>query len=82
MRHTLPIVVDGDFELVVPDHQSVFAYRRTLGDERLLVVANMSGSTVRFAVPDDFSEGEVLVGTLSETLAAWQSFALYASGHG
>ena len=82
LRHSMPIIVDGDFELVAPDDPSVFAFRRALGGERLLVVANMSGSTVRFAVPDDFSEGEVLVGTLSETLTPWQSFVLYASTHG
>ena len=82
MRHTMPIVIDGDFQLLAPEDLNLFVYSRRLGDERLLVVANMSGSTVRFPVPDDFSGGELLVGNLSETLAPWQSYALYASAHG
>jgi len=82
LRHTMPIVVAGDFQLLVAEDPKLFAYLRTSDDERMLVVANMSNVEVRFAVPDDFSGGEVLVGTLSETLAPWQSYALYASAHG
>ena len=82
LRHSIQIVVDGDFQLLAAEDPKLFAYLRSLDNERLLVVANMSGSTMRFPVPDDFSEGEVLVGTLSETLTPWQSYALYASAHG
>jgi len=40
LREERDIFVYGDYELLLPDHAEVFAYRRTLGDEELLVVCN------------------------------------------
>ena len=78
LRHEMRIVVHGDFELLEPEHPAVFAYRRMLDAESLLVVANLSGDDVRFDVPAEFDGAKVLVGTLSETLAPWQSYVVYA----
>jgi glycosidase len=78
LRHEMRIVVHGDFELLESDHPAVFAYRRMFDDESLLVVANLSGDDVRFDVPAEFDGAKVLVGTLSETLAPWQSYVVYA----
>ena len=36
-------MVDGRFELLLPDHPAVWAFTRTLGDDVLLVLANLSG---------------------------------------
>ena len=78
LRHEMEVVVHGEFTLLVPDHPQLFAYVRSLGSVSLLVVANLSGDDVRFDVPAVFDDAKVLVGTLSETLAPWQSYALYA----
>jgi glycosidase len=40
LREERDIFVYGDYELLLADHGEVFAYRRTLGDEELLVVCN------------------------------------------
>ncbi len=53
LRHALPVVVHGDYRLLAPDHQQVFAYVRTLGGERLLVVANLSGEDATVDLGDD-----------------------------
>jgi oligo-1,6-glucosidase len=42
LRRTMPIIRHGDFRLLLPDDDQIFAYLRTLGDEHLLVLANMS----------------------------------------
>lgn len=42
LRHNEAVVVHGAFELLEPQHPALFAYTRTLGDEVLLVVANLS----------------------------------------
>lgn len=42
LRHSMPVVVEGDFVMLLPDHPQLFAYDRTLGDVRLTVVANLS----------------------------------------
>jgi oligo-1,6-glucosidase len=42
LRHDDPVVVHGDFTLLLPEHPQLYAYLRTLGDEQVLVVANLS----------------------------------------
>ncbi len=61
LRHTLPAVVHGDYRLLLPADGHVFAYVRTLGDERLLVVANLSGQSVEVDLGGDAA---LLVGDL------------------
>jgi oligo-1,6-glucosidase len=53
LRHTEPAVVDGDFTMLLPDHEQVYAFTRRLGAVELLVLANMSGRTaVADQIPD------------------------------
>jgi oligo-1,6-glucosidase len=40
LRHTDPVVSDGDFQMIAPQHPSLFAFSRSLGGETLLVLAN------------------------------------------
>ena len=44
LRHHDPVVVDGRFELLLPDHEQLWVFTRTLGEQVLLVVANCSSS--------------------------------------
>ena len=46
LRHEHPVVVDGRFELLLPDHEQLWAFTRTLGDDVLLVLANCSSEPV------------------------------------
>ena len=87
LRHTLPVVVHGDYRLLLPSDENVFAYVRTLGEERLRVVANLSGESVEVDLGDDADllAGEVLLTTHDDgsapeggslTLAPWESRAV------
>lgn len=40
LRHSDPLVVHGDFEMLAPDHPALFAYTRRRGESTLLVIAN------------------------------------------
>ncbi|MFD2727851.1 glycoside hydrolase family 13 protein [Enterococcus camelliae] len=42
LRHTCPILREGTFDLLLPNHPAIFAYTRTIGEEEWLVVANLS----------------------------------------
>ncbi|QGN08006.1 alpha-glucosidase [Halorhabdus sp. CBA1104] len=57
LREERDVLVFGDFELHYPDHPSVFAYTRTLGDERGLIVLNWSGESRSIDVPDHVDPG-------------------------
>jgi oligo-1,6-glucosidase len=79
LRHTNPVVVDGRFDLLLPDHEQLWAFTRTLGDEVLLVLANCSSQPVRVAPDDvpDVAGAAVLLGTHPRTdvpdLQPWES---------
>ena len=46
LRHTDPVVTEGDFELLLPDHPAIWAFLRRAGNTELLVAANFSSEEV------------------------------------
>ena len=85
LRHELPIVADGTLTMHLLDDEQVFAYSRALGDEGLLVLANLSGRPARVdATALGWTEGEVLLTNLPDavpslgadvTLRPWEAVA-------
>jgi oligo-1,6-glucosidase len=63
LRHTEPVVAHGDFTLLLPDDERVYAFARRLGDVEILVLGNFSGDTVPAEVPDAaaWARAELLV---------------------
>jgi oligo-1,6-glucosidase len=51
LRHADPVVTDGDFELLLPEHPAVWAFRRGGRDADLLVAANFSAGVVPVRLP-------------------------------
>ncbi|GHG58332.1 glucohydrolase [Sinomonas cellulolyticus] len=63
LRHELPVVADGDFTMLLPDHESVYAFVRRLGGEELLVLGNFSGEPQAVDLGDsDWAGADVLLG--------------------
>ena len=86
LRHTLPVVVHGDYRLLLPEDEQVFAYVRALDGVRLLVVVNLSGETAALdlGADDALLDGEVLLASPAEgaerlLLAPWESRVLLTS---
>jgi len=52
LRHTEPAVVDGDFTMLLPHDERLYAFTRAHGDTTLLVIGNFSGETVRAEIDD------------------------------
>ncbi len=79
LRHELPVLAHGRFELLLGDHDKIWALTRTLDDQVLVMVANCSSEPV--TVPDgslpDLSSAQVLLathpGASSLDLAPWES---------
>ena len=81
LRREYEIIVYGKYELLLPDDEHIFAYVRTLGNQKLLVVCNFSKTEQKF----DFSgyeNAKVLIsnydGNISEkaTLKPYSAIAL------
>jgi len=45
LRHREPAVAHGDFTMLLPEHEQIYAFTRRLDDAELLVLANVSGRT-------------------------------------
>lgn len=63
LRHTEPAIAHGDFHLLAPDHETLYAFTRSYDGTELLVLANFS------------SEDLDLTGTIDD-LAGWASATL------
>ncbi|GAA4973856.1 alpha-glucosidase [Kineococcus glutinatus] len=64
LRHEVPAVAHGDFTMLLPDHEQVYAFTRTLGDVELLVLCNVSGEPVAVDVPDGWAGSGLLLGNV------------------
>ena len=86
LRHEEPVVVHGDFTLLLPDHELVYAFLRRLGGRELLVVANLSGKDgVEVDLPDAkaWAAAELVLGNAGRpepsdriVLAPWEARVL------
>lgn len=81
LRHEHEVVRTGRFELLEPDHEQIYAFTRVLGDQRWLVVANLSSQSVGLpaAIRGLTVAQEILVTSPSgewDRLAPWESRVL------
>jgi oligo-1,6-glucosidase len=79
LRHREPVVVDGRFELLLPEHEQLWAFTRTWGEDVLLVLANCSSraTTVPELDVPDRTDATVLLATHADgspaELRPWES---------
>jgi oligo-1,6-glucosidase len=79
LRHEYPVIVDGRFELLLPDDEQIWALTRTLGDQTLVMLANCSSTPA--AVPDgalpDLGRARLLLATHEDSMSLdvqpWES---------
>jgi glycerol-3-phosphate cytidylyltransferase-like family protein len=66
------VLVYGSYDLLVPDHAQVYAYRRTLGTEEVVVTLNFSDTDTPVPHEEAFRDTEPtrLIGTHAETETA------------
>lgn len=54
LRKNYEIIVYGNYELIMKEDTRVFAYLRSLGEQRLLVVCNFSDEEAALSLPEEF----------------------------
>ncbi|WP_119869459.1 glycoside hydrolase family 13 protein [Frondihabitans sp. 762G35] len=85
LRHSSEVVALGRFEMLEPEHPALYAFTRTLGDDRILVVGNVSGDRLDVPLLEDapWASGELLIGThpgaVGSRLAPWEARVVAAS---
>jgi oligo-1,6-glucosidase len=83
LRHTEPAVAHGDFHLLAPDHERLYAFTRSYEGTELLVLANFSDDDLdvseALADLDDWGSATLLLGNLAKpaspiaTLRPWEA---------
>jgi oligo-1,6-glucosidase len=81
LRHAHQAFVYGDYKDLAPGDKAIFAYTRTLGAERFLVVLNFSGTPIVYTLPGGLKVGALLLSNLAGTeqggdmvhLAGWEA---------
>jgi oligo-1,6-glucosidase len=61
LRHTEPVVAHGDFTMLLPDDDAIYAFTRRLGPVELLVLGNFSGTDAHADIPG-WEGAEVVLG--------------------
>jgi oligo-1,6-glucosidase len=88
LRHDLPVVAEGDFTLLLPGDERIWAFTRRLGTTELLVVANLSDGPAEADIPAgrDWAAAELLLSNYPApaaatfVLRAWEARVYRRSG--
>ncbi|WP_368199745.1 alpha-glucosidase [Blautia wexlerae] len=67
LRHESELIVYGTYDLILDDDKDIYAYIRTLGDEKLIVYCNFSENTREVELPEEFTNGKVLISNYIDT---------------
>ena len=60
LRHTLPVVTDGDYALLETDDR-LYCYTRADVDQKLLICCNFSKDEVPYEIPAEFAKAKLLL---------------------
>ena len=83
LRKEKDIIVYGNYDLLLPDSKEIYAYTRTLGEEKLLVVCNFYEKETEIEIPEEFRCGSYLISNYETkpvrekmTLRPYESFVI------
>ena len=66
LRHESDLIVYGTYDLILDDDKDIYAYIRTLGDEKLIVYCNFSENTREVELPEEFTDGKILISNYND----------------
>ncbi|MFD0048024.1 alpha-glucosidase [Actinomycetes bacterium NPDC127524] len=63
LRKEHSIIVDGTYDLILEDSENIYAYTRSMENEKLLVICNFTAETVPFDLPEhlSYTNSEILI---------------------
>ncbi len=76
LRKATPEIREGDFTLLCPEDEQVFAYIRSTARGQVLVVCNFSGRDAAFEVPREFRDAGTLIANYEDAadhLRPWEA---------
>ena len=67
LRHNSDLIVYGSYDLLLADDKDIYAYTRTLDNDKLIVYCNFSDNTREVELPDEFTNGKILISNYNDT---------------
>lgn len=63
IRKQHPVLIYGNYDLILPSHDKIYAYTRTLGKEQILILTNLFSEEASYLLPENIRGkiGEVLI---------------------
>jgi len=81
LRKENPVMVYGEYELLLPDHEFIYAYTRTLDDVKWLVLLNFSGVPQTVDLPaEPGSAKKLVIGNYAEEPSDQNTLRPYEAG--
>ncbi len=80
LRKSYETFRDGDFTLLCPEDEQIFAYIRSTSTAKMLVLCNFSGEEAKFEIPEEFRNAQVLISNYegeSDTLRPYEAKMLH-----
>jgi oligo-1,6-glucosidase len=70
LRKEHDIIVYGTYDLILDEHEQIYAYTRTLGEEKLVILCNFTGENAAFTLPENlhFESSSLLIGNYENHL--------------
>ncbi|WP_455437767.1 alpha-glucosidase C-terminal domain-containing protein [Hungatella hathewayi] len=64
LRKSYEIIIEGDYNLLYPEDDNVYAYTREWQNQKILVICNFSKEHIAFQFPSSFDnkENRLLIG--------------------
>lgn len=59
LRKENPVMVYGNYDLILGDHEQIYAFTRTLDNDRMLVILNFSTGPAAFNLPEEITFNNV-----------------------
>jgi oligo-1,6-glucosidase len=61
LRNENLVLVYGDYDLLLPDHEQIYAYTRILGEDKMLVLLNFSDKPAEATLPEAEGLNEIFI---------------------
>ncbi|MBN8209248.1 alpha-glucosidase [Bacillus sp. NTK071] len=66
LRKEYPVIIHGDYCLLLEEHENLYVYSRSYKNTTLLLAANFSAETSHMTLPEKFNGGKILVNNYSD----------------
>ena len=68
LRHESDLIVYGTYDLILDDDKDIYAYTRTLNNDKLIVYCNFSENTREVELPEEFTTGKILISNYNDAV--------------